>query len=113
MRSTRVSGIAAVGVIGVLVGAITPTGTRAQAPDPQAPDARVRPTIRTLAFTDRTSVRLEMRIRGGASAAGAAARATLRAADGTVVFAGSLGTATAEGADAVVRVLKEASGSFL
>lgn len=98
MRSTRPTVVATAVTIGVLFGAITPDVTRAQ-----APGARVGPAVRTLAFTDSTSVRLEVRVRGGAGAAGASARATLRAVDGAVVFTGVLGTATAEGADAVVR----------
>lgn len=96
--STRASRVALLGATGLLAGALTPSFSGAQ-----AVGAPVKPTIRTLAFTDSNSVRLDVRVRGGAAAAGATARAMVRATDGAVVFNGVLGTATAEGSDAVVR----------
>ncbi len=61
-------------------------------------------TIRTNAFTDTNSVRVESVFRGAAGAAGSVVRARiLNVSDGTVVWTGSLGTLELRGGDAVVK----------
>lgn len=68
-----------------------------------AAGARGRSVVRTLVFTDTNAVRIDLRVRGAAADAGSTARVTIRGADGIVVFSGPFGTATTDGADAVVR----------